>query len=727
MTRFSRFLFILSILAVSLLALGVRLRAVNLLPIDFDEDDYLAAGQRYAQFIRDRDLQGLIGYNFNYEHPPLTKIIYGLVILPLQEAPLIKELPATAPIVGSLPQPHFIVARLSSAFFSLLEVIALSIINPLAGFFLAINTWQIKYTSQIMLEPLPALTSLLTVVFYTQSKRKWNTWLILAAICLGITAASKYTYCLVGIVVLIDWLFDTRPIEPKFNLKKHIKWILPVILWGFISIIIFILADPRLWNDPLNRLKESLLFHAAYTQSATVRQAGYPPWQPLVWIFSSVPWHPGVFIITIDMYITILAVFGIRRLWQRHRIYALWLMIALGFLLVWPTKWPQYIIILTAPLSFSAAEGFMELFWIPLRSWLHRPRARLSIQKLYTWPGKVLPSIKQNWIDSRRSIPWLLPGIIVLALIVVFPMVFQFAMSFTDFSGSAIRDGLTGGVWREFWAGITGKVKPIPYDPFGMSNSKVVHYTGPGILLALLSGATPDLLVFNIIWTVLAVLCQMSFGVMVALLINRYGVRFKGWWQAIYILPWAIPEFVGALIWTQVFDPKFGWFNLAASGTWAGRADYPGALSFATRWQEDPTAGLIVLLITATWYGFPFMMLAATAGLKMIPLEVYDAAAIDGANAWQRFWGVTWPMLLPLLLPAIIIRSIFSFNQFYLFYVLHLPGSLATFAITSFFIFNNGNRYAVSAAFNIFTVIVLVFLILWFNRWSKAAEGVTYA
>ena len=137
--------------------------------------------------------------------------------------------------------------------------------------------------------------------------------------------------------------------------------------------------------------------------------------------------------------------------------------------------------------------------------------------------------------------------------------------------------------------------------------------------------------------------------------------------------------------------------------------------------------GLLVLLITATWYGFPFMMLAATAGLKLLPLEVYDAAAIDGANSWQRFRLITWPLLVPLLVPAIIMRSIFAFNQFYLFYVLYPPNPLATFAITSFFIFNEAGQYAVSAALNLFTVIVLVALILWFNRWSRASEGVTYA
>ena len=118
---------------------------------------------------------------------------------------------------------------------------------------------------------------------------------------------------------------------------------------------------------------------------------------------------------------------------------------------------------------------------------------------------------------------------------------------------------------------------------------------------------------------------------------------------------------------------------------------------------------------------------AYEAGLKMIPHEVYDAAAIDGAGGWQQFKAITWPLLLPLLAPALIIRGIFAFNQFYLFYVLNPPWPLTTLASLSFLIFDETGRYAVSAIINVFTVVLLVLFLLWFNRTSRAGEGVTYA
>ncbi len=104
---------------------------------------------------------------------------------------------------------------------------------------------------------------------------------------------------------------------------------------------------------------------------------------------------------------------------------------------------------------------------------------------------------------------------------------------------------------------------------------------------------------------------------------------------------------------------------------------------------------------------------------------------MDGAAGWRQFRWITWPLLLPLLAPAIIVRSIFAFNQFYLFYTMRVNPPTVTLATASYYLFAPtsyyGGQFAVSAAINIFTVLVLMGLIMWLDRWSKAAEGVTYA
>jgi ABC-type sugar transport system permease subunit len=132
-----------------------------------------------------------------------------------------------------------------------------------------------------------------------------------------------------------------------------------------------------------------------------------------------------------------------------------------------------------------------------------------------------------------------------------------------------------------------------------------------------------------------------------------------------------------------------------------------------------------VLLIPAVWYGFPLIMLASSAGLKMIPKDVFEAAAIDGATVWQTFRFITIPLLRPLLLPAIIIRAIFAFNQFYLLWAFQFwKGDANTLALLSYDLFNPtfGGQFSASAIVNIFTVIILIGFVILFNREARSKE-----
>lgn len=379
--RPNRLLRIGAIILVATLALGLRMRAVQRLPVDYDEDDYLTAAQRYAAALRLGDWQFVINYDYNSEHPPLTKLAYAAALLPLPDAPVVAEHSSSDPPAPSLPEPQLHVSRSVAAAFGTLEALALAVLNPLAGLFLAIQTWQIKYTSQIMLEPLPALCSALAVLLYWKARGSGGDtrprWLALSAIALGLTAASKYVYCIAGLAVVADWLWATFPAGlggRSRRLKAIARWLAPLVAWGLLAVVVFILFDPRLWIDPLGRLKQSLLFHLDYARSQHVKDAGYPFWQPFVWLSGSVPWHPGVFVFSLDLYISLLAILGFRRLWNRQRVFALWLLIALAFLTGWTTKWPQYLLILTAPLSMATAQGFAGSIWEPLTRWVRLRR-----------------------------------------------------------------------------------------------------------------------------------------------------------------------------------------------------------------------------------------------------------------------------------------------------------------------------------------------------------------
>jgi ABC-type sugar transport system permease subunit len=713
-SRFIHILFIcLAVVAVAGIASLLRWHALTTLNVDYDEDDYLRAAQEYAQLIREGDWVGFMDTNYRPEHPPLAKIIYGLSILPAEEYPLIPDVSTTAQPNQNVPRPLLRNGRILSASFGVITAGILAIVNPLAGLMLAIHSFTIKYTSQVMLESLPALTSFLMVLCYIQWKKRKDQktgmgWLIGSAIFLGLTAASKYIYCVIGLAVLADWLLDARSSSTS---KKNI---LIILLWGLAAVAVFFLFDPYLWSDPINRLKESVLFHAAYSSSASeVQSAGYPFWQVFYWITSTPRiWQPNSMYFAIDPLITLLAIFGVSRVWKTRRVYALWLIFAIVFLLIWPTKWPQYILTLTVPLSLIAAEGCTVIVINPIRNLYYRLRHR---EKRVAVPVKS---------EIKKALPWLIPGLIVFFIFTILPLLFQLGVSTTDFNSVSIRDGLNGGITREVWKGITGQVKAEYFSfPF---RSTSVHYLGLNSYLPLISYLSQqEIFIFNILWTIFSVVLQAVLGIGVALLLWQRGLRFKQGWQTLFILPWAIPEMIGALMWVNVFQPVTGWLSLGVQQYGNG---FP--FSFLMGWENSWDGVLLILLISGVWYGFPFLMLAASAGLKMMPTEVYDAAEMDGANSWQIFKLITWPLLMPLIFPAIIVRSIFAFNQFYLFQTFGVwDGTLATLSYNFFNPsgFQINGQFSISAVINIITMILLIAFVVLLNRWGKAEDGVSYA
>ena len=630
----------------------------------------------------------------------------GISILAEPEAPLTPEAATSASPNKFLPRGLVHSARTINAIIGTLTVAIVTILNPLAGLALALHTLTIKYVSQIMLEAFPALTSLIAAISYLkwkQAKRsEMNRWLILSAVSLGLTAASKYLYCVVGVAILMDWILDAKE---KDTLKTSMR---TIVFWGMSAVIVFLAFDPYLWPNPLARLAESVFYHSGYSSGAVeVENAGFPVWQPFSWLFfSPYWWHDGVFAFPFDPFITVLALFGLKRLWAKERLYILWLGIAMAFLLVWPTKWPQYIVIITVPLSLAAAEG-IYLLKDNLLEWWQSRKTRVKIH--------------YNKMETRRALPWLIPGLIAFAALTIFPLLFQLAVSFISLNGSTLRDGFQGGIWREFWGGITGQISPDAFAEDGK-----VHFVGFLWYADILNWVgSMGLPFFNTMWTILSVSLQTALGVGAALLLRQRGIKFRKGWQALFILPWAIPEAIGTMLWLNIFAPISGWLVLAVN-----KFSPDTTFNIFKNWEGSQNMSLVVLLIVSLWYGFPFMMLAASAGLKLLPLEVFDAASIDGASAWQTFRYVTWPLLMPLVVPAIIIRAIFAFNQFYLFQMFYFIDdnfNMFTFARLSYFMVFDWRDFTGSAVVNIITILFLMIFIFLFNRWSKAGEGVTYA
>jgi ABC-type sugar transport system permease subunit len=728
-------------LTVGLVALALRLYAVNVLPIDFDEDDYLRAGQQYATGLQAGDPGVLLSESYRSEHPQLTPILTGLLLAQLPPAAEIPDRPTTAPPGNDLPEPHLALARTAQAMFGAASALALAVLSPLGGLWLAIHTWSIKYTGQVMLESVPAFFALVAVLAWVaalragERRRRQRVWLVGAAAAFGLACAGKYLYGVAGLAILADWLWRTRP-EPGDRRRPASlgRWLAPVAAWLLLGIAVFFAANPYLWSDPVGRLWASLTYHGGYATSEAVQETGWPSWQPLVWLLGSVPFHDrGTFVVAIDLPMAILAAVGLRTMWRRQRVFALWLLLAFAFLVAWPTKWPQYLLVLSAPLSLSAGYG-TRVALAPVVRWVRgagaRVRRTLGPAATGARAGAGAGSVggtrtggrglRGGLRDLGAAAPWLLPGVVAFVALALVPLAYEALMSLTDLRLASLRDGIEGGVVREAVGGLAGQVPAVPFD-LGAS-PRQVQYVGDDLLTAFqggiwLGGNTSAMfLAFSMLWMVLSVGLQAALGIAVALVLERPGVRFAAAWRTLFILPCAIPEVVGAVGWRTLFHPEQGLLAQAVGGPVA--------------WTMNPDLSLLVLLVVSTWMGFPLWMLVATAGLRTIPRAVHEAAELDGAGRWRAFLDVTLPLLLPLLGAAFIVRGIAQFNQFYLFYVLGPPEPTTTLATFSYYVFNSTSGpglYSVSAAINVLTLLGLAVVVVWFLRWRARAERVAFA
>jgi ABC-type sugar transport system permease subunit len=208
----------------------------------------------------------------------------------------------------------------------------------------------------------------------------------------------------------------------------------------------------------------------------------------------------------------------------------------------------------------------------------------------------------------------------------------------------------------------------------------------------------------TVLWTAANVLCHVTIGVALALVLSQSWLRGRGVFRMLLIVPWAVPNYITALIWKGMFTGEYGAINslLHAVGL--------DGVSWFSSWATAFAANVA----TNTWLGFPFMMVVALGALESIPKELYEAASVDGASAWQRFRHITLPHLRPALGPAIALGSIWTFNMFNVIFLVSggKPGGATNTLVVDAYrwAFERGERYGMAAAYG--TIIFLI-LLLW--------------
>ena len=220
-------------------------------------------------------------------------------------------------------------------------------------------------------------------------------------------------------------------------------------------------------------------------------------------------------------------------------------------------------------------------------------------------------------------------------------------------------------------------------------------------------------LVITVLWTVLNVLLHVSIGLALAMLLREPWLQLRAVYRVVLILPWAVPNYITALLWKGMFHKQNGAINLILASV--GLEPVSWFSQFSTAFAAN--------LITNTWLGFPFMMVVTLGALQSIPRELEQAAAVDGATGWQRFWLITLPQLRPALLPAVILGSVWTFNMFNIIYLVSggEPDGATDILISEAYrwAFTRGHRYGYASAY----AVLVFFVLLGYSRLGNRLAG----
>lgn len=246
--------------------------------------------------------------------------------------------------------------------------------------------------------------------------------------------------------------------------------------------------------------------------------------------------------------------------------------------------------------------------------------------------------LDDNFHKTLLSLPIL--GVIAFTII---PIIFMILIAFTNFD--AAHDGHSN---LFTWVGLNNFNELFNFGDSAGGN---------------LSIAFGEILSWTMIWAIFATFTNYFLGMLVAIMINKKGIKFKKVWRTIFVLTIAIPQFVSLLYVSKMFD-----VNGLVNGLLIdfNIIDSQHLIQF---WK-DPTLARIMVILINIWIGIPYLMLIATGILMNIPQDLYESAKIDGANVWQQYTRITLPYMLFVTGPYLLTSFIGNINNFNVIYLL---------------------------------------------------------
>jgi multiple sugar transport system permease protein len=287
--------------------------------------------------------------------------------------------------------------------------------------------------------------------------------------------------------------------------------------------------------------------------------------------------------------------------------------------------------------------------------------------------------------DGRDAWLLVLPALIPVVLISVYPLAQGILLGFTD-----AKAGLNQAVNV---TGVDNYTKLLRNDLFWNSFR------------------------IGLIWAFGVTILQFLASLGLALLLNL-DLRLRWLARTLALVPWAMPPVVIAIMWRMMLNPNYGPVNETMKSL-----GLPGDIN----WLGDFSTALPAVIVVGVWAGMPQTTVTLLAGLQSVSADLHEAAAIDGAGTWKRFWHVTLPALRPVIMAITTLDLIWNFNSFALVFVLTAGGPGGKTMLPALFAYNEAFKYGnfgyAAAMGNVMVVVIVAFLFFYLRGQARSRES----
>ncbi|APG94288.1 carbohydrate ABC transporter permease [Sinorhizobium americanum] len=288
----------------------------------------------------------------------------------------------------------------------------------------------------------------------------------------------------------------------------------------------------------------------------------------------------------------------------------------------------------------------------------------------------------EQWTERHLRYLMLAPTVLILLALTIFPSVYM------------------------FYAAVH-RISPNPDLPW--------EFVGAGNFARLISDPQFHVALRNtVVFTIVAVTLEFLLGLGLALLLDRF-IRRLSFLKTVLMIPMMLPPIAVAITWKLIYEPQFGVLN-----------EIMFLLGLPVQaWAGDVNLAMFSIIVADVWQWTPFIFLLMLAGLASLPVEPYEAAALDGASSWRQFWDLTLPFLKPVIAIALLLRVMDALRLFDLVFILTGGGPADRTKVLSLYIYQVAYRFAdpgYAAAMSLFVLFVTIVLSTWFMKRMRLAE-----